>query len=58
MPFPVKALKMLLKDLQHARSGKGKGKDARAPALDEELDEDDGVSTQASQGGRPLSGIG
>jgi hypothetical protein len=49
---------MLLKDLQHARSGKGKGKDARAPALDEELDEDDGVSTQASQGGRPLSGIG
>jgi hypothetical protein len=45
-PFPLKALKLILKELQSYRTtgaGKGKGKQVDNSALDN-LDEDDGVS--------------
>lgn len=45
-PFPLKALKLILKELQSYKTtgaGKGKGKQVDNSALDN-LDEDDGVS--------------
>jgi hypothetical protein len=41
VPFPLKAFKLLLKDVQHQDSGSKKGK---GKALDLEIEEDDGVS--------------